>query len=295
MRILVTGGSGFIGRNLVEYLGRDHEVMAPSHRALDLCDQQTVDRWFADNEVDAVVHGAVQPGHRLASSAGQLSTNLRMFYGLLRHAHRFSTLVMLSSGAVYDAARAIDRVSEEEVAARIPFDEHGLSKYVIAQQMATLHEQDGLRTVEIRLFGVFGRHEDYRIRFISNAICRTLLGLPITLRQNREFSYLYIDDLGPIVGAALGGRLALPAYNAVPPWTNELTELAELVADAAGGVPIVVANEGTGLPYSGSGDKLAAALPDFTCTRPRDAVAALYEWYRARVDDIDPRLVEADR
>ena len=53
--------------------------------------------------------------------------------------------------------------------------------------------------MELRLFGVFGRHEDYAIRFISNAICKTLFDLPITLRQNRTFSYLYVDDLGPIV------------------------------------------------------------------------------------------------
>ncbi len=114
MRILLTGGSGFIGRNLVEYLSRSHEVLAPTHAELDLADPDALDAWFAEHEVDVVVHGAVRPGHRNASDPSrQLWTNLRMFFGLMRNAHRFGRLVFLSSGAVYDIARPLDRVAED--------------------------------------------------------------------------------------------------------------------------------------------------------------------------------------
>ncbi len=71
--------------------------------------------------------------------------------------------------------------------------------------------------MELRLFGVFGPHEDYAIRFISNAICKALFGLPITLRQNRTFSYLFIDDLGPIV------ERFLTAPRRIPPTTSSPT------------------------------------------------------------------------
>ena len=31
MKILVTGGSGFVGRNIAEQLGQKHEILAPTH------------------------------------------------------------------------------------------------------------------------------------------------------------------------------------------------------------------------------------------------------------------------
>jgi nucleoside-diphosphate-sugar epimerase len=48
MRVLVTGGSDFIGRNLIERLARTHEVLAPTHTELDLADPGALDRWFLE-------------------------------------------------------------------------------------------------------------------------------------------------------------------------------------------------------------------------------------------------------
>ncbi len=39
MRVLVTGASGFIGRNLKEQLAPEFEVLAPDHGVLDLLDE----------------------------------------------------------------------------------------------------------------------------------------------------------------------------------------------------------------------------------------------------------------
>ncbi len=297
MRILLTGGSGFIGRNLVEYLRQGHDVLAPGRAELDVSDPSALDRWFSDHEVDAVVHGALRPGHRNASdTSGQLWTNLRMFFGLMRNAHRFKRLVFLSSGAVYDIAQPQERVTEERLGFSLPADEHGLSKYVIAQYIDQLRRSELVDVVELRLFGVFGKHEDYAIRFVSNAICKTLFDLPITLRQNRTFSYLYIDDLGPIVDRFLTGPHPEAAYNVVPDWTDDLYDLAELVRiRSAKDLPIAVETQGNGLPYNASNGRLRRDVPGARFTPVADAVDALYDWYDANLSKIDRSTLLVDK
>lgn len=297
MRVMVTGGRGFIGRNLVEYLSRSHQVLAPTHDELDLTDPEAVDAWFAGHEVDVVVHGAVRAGHRNAPDPSrQLWTNLRMFHGLMRNRGRFSRLVFLSSGAVYDVTRPLDHVVEEQLGQSLPSDEHGLSKYAIAQYLDQAHRSGSADVVELRLFGVFGRYEDYAIRFVSNAICKSLFNLPITLRQNRTFSYLYVDDLGPVVERFLDGAHLHAAYNVVPDWTDDLSGLALAVRVRSGrDIPIAVAAPGKGLPYSASNARLRAEIPGLRFTPTELAIDGLYTWYADNLRTIDRSALLTDK
>jgi GDP-L-fucose synthase len=297
MRILLTGGRGFIGRNLFEHLTQNHEVLAPTHAELDLTDNHAVDAWFGTHEVDAVVHGAVRPGHRAAQDPSrQLWSNLRMFFNIVRNGERFGRLVFLSSGAVYDTREALVRVAEDHLGISVPEDEHGLSKYAIAQFIEALGRRGLTSVVELRLFGVFGPHEDYGVRFISNAICRTLYDLPITLRQDRRFSYLFIEDLMPVVEWALAAQPAHVAYNVAPDWTDSLHDLGVAVSRRSRkGIPVMAANEGFGREYSADNARLRTEMPNLTFTPTELAVDRLFQWYADRRSEIDRSRLDVDQ
>lgn len=219
-----------------------------------------------------------------------------MFFNLEHNRDRFGRMVVLSSGAVYDTRASLVRVPEFRLGESIPEDEHGLSKYAIAKFLDSHEPNLGGRIVELRLFGAFGRYEDYGVRFISNAICRALSKLPITLRQDRQFSYLYIDDLMPVVDWALAGQPNHIAYNVAPEWTNSLRDLGMLVAARADTpVPVIVATEGLGSEYTADSSRLRGELPDLMFTPSSEAVDRLFTWYSDHRADIDPARIELDR
>ncbi len=290
--ILVTGGSGFIGRNLTEDLGGRWDILAPTHAELDLLDDERVARYLGSHDVDVVVHCAVRPGHRNAPDpSGQLERNLRMFANLARCRGRYRRLVLVSSGAVYDQRHCRPRLPESAFGDHVPADEHGFSKYLCAAYAATRPD-----IVELRPFGVFGRYEDYALRFISNAICKTLVGLPVTLRQNRRFDYTPVRDLVRVIERFFTHEARHGAYNVSAPETWQLLDLARLVVRLSGkDVPVVVANDGMGVEYSGDGRRLREELPDLSATPVDEAVVTLYEWYAERRRLIDRAALLVDR
>jgi UDP-glucose 4-epimerase len=295
MRILLTGGSGFIGRHIAARLRSAHEVLAPTHVELDLADAEAVSRWLAAHRVDAVVHASIKPGHRNAPNRiGMAEQNLRQFFSLARCREDFGRFVVLGSGAAYGTHRPLVRVKETSLGEEVPIDEHGFSKYVEAIWLA--RDSD---TVELRPFGVYGPGEDYAIRFLSNASCKALLGMPVTLRRDRLFSYTWAEDLAAVVGAALDDgrqRLAPGAYNVTPDEPASLRDLADVVVAASGRhVPVIVAEDGRGPEYSGDGTKLERAVPSLSFTRHTEGIERLLAWYADRLDQIDRRALETDR
>ena len=83
-------------------------------------------------------------------------------------------------------------MSEADFGSHIPIDDLGLYKYVVGRMI----EQES-RFLELRIFGIYGKYEDYSIRFISNIICKALFDLPLTMNQDRYFDYIYVNDIIP--------------------------------------------------------------------------------------------------
>ncbi len=292
MNILITGGSGFIGRNIIEYLSKKDTVLAPRHSELELLDEKAVRSYFRKNVIDVVIHSAVKPGHRNAKDPSrQLYDNTRMYFNITRNADRYKKMIFIGSGAVYDLRAYLPKMKEEYFDTGVPADEHGFSKYIIAKQI----EQSN-NAVELRIFGIFGKYEDYAIRFISNAICKVLFDLPITIRQNRCFDYLSIDDLMSVIDHFIGVKGKFFAYNVTPDASIELYAIAEKVRKKSGkDVKIVVAERGLGPEYSGDNTRLRSEMPGFSFTPLDHAISRLYDWYAAHMHLIDKEKLLVDK
>ena len=283
-RVLLTGGSGFIGRNIRgSTLKERFDWVSPSHAELDLTDTAQVDAYFKANRFDAIVHAAVKPGHRNAPDpSALLYSNTRQYFNLARHASEVERLLVLGSGAIYGASAGIVMAREEQFGLRVPEDEHGFTKYVCEKHLQTLPN-----AVDLRLFGVYGPGEDYAIRFISNIMAKCVHGLPLTIKQDRRFSYIHVDDLMPVLEHFIGQAAQHHAYNVTPDQPVLLSELAHLVLKAAGkDLPITVSQPGLGPEYSGDNRRLKAECPAFAPARLEDSLAGLYRWYEGQAPRI---------
>lgn len=277
MNILLTGGNGFIGRNILEsFLVQKYNIFAPSHRELELLDENQVREFFITNKVDVVIHAGAKPGHRNAKEPGKVFyENSRIFFNLARNFEYFQKMLIIGSGAIYDMRHYQPKMKEEYFDTHVPIDEHGLCKYVCGKYI-----QKADNIVDLRIFGIFGKYEDYAIRFISNMICKTLFDLPLSMKQNRKFDYIYIDDLMPILDYFVQHPANNKEYNITPDESIELYSLAEKVRQITGNkLPIVVAQEGMGLEYSGDNTRLRHELKDLVFTPLDEAITYLYGWY----------------
>ncbi len=292
MTILLTGGSGFIGKNIIEALGGRYTILSPSSQELDFCNEVEVAKFFSAHSIETVIHSAVRPGHRNAKDPStQLYNNTRMFFNIIRNSARYRRLISIGSGAVYDIRQPLIKVPEEFFDRYVPADEHGFSKYIIAKHMEKLEN-----AVKLRIFGIFGKYEDYAIRFISNAICKTICNLPITIRQNRMFDYLFVDDLMPVIEHFIHNKAEQSAYNITPNSAVDLYTIARIVLSCSGkDLPIVIKESGMGPEYSGCNERLRRIFPCLDLTPLDEAVRRLYEWYENNREHIDVEKLLFDK
>ena len=292
-KTLLTGGNGFIGKNILQsFLADKYDITAPRSFELNLTDTQAVDDYFRTHSFDVVLHAATKPGHRNAKDPTNLFyTNMRMFENLVRHTDKFGKLINFGSGAVYDIAADNRLVTEDQIGLRCGKDEHSFCKYVVHQRIEALKN-----VIDLNIFGIFGKYEDWEIRFISNAICKTIFGLPITLRQNRRFSYLYVSDLMPILEYFIENTPKYKSYNITPDEETELLAAAKTIQKIAGGKgEIKVAAEGYGLNYSGSNARLKSEIKNLQFTPFEQAAEELFKYYKENQKKLNKDLLQTDK
>jgi nucleoside-diphosphate-sugar epimerase len=284
MRILLTGGSGFIGRNLMETFGTKHDLFAPSHRELDVTNAPAVDRLFRDRRFDVVLHCAIEGGERV------LECTLRGYWNLARHAGEVDRLFYFGSGAEYGKQSDLVKVREEEIGRVVPGDAYGLAKFLCNEDARRRS-----RVTNLRLFGVYGPHEGYLFRFISNSIVKTLLGQDIVVRQDVVFDYLYVGDLIAIVERFLERDPGFADVNVTPTESISLAGILAVIASVSSRqVPVTFENEGLNLQYTGHNGRLLGVVPNFPFTPCEEGIRRLYEFYALRRETLDRGAVARD-
>ena len=172
-RVLVTGGSGYIGSVVTsQLLGKGSEVIVfdnlsnsrkaavPSGAKLvhgDTADRALLDRVFTEHRFDAVMHFAasIEAGESMKVPEKYFRNNTANSLTLLEVvlAHKVPRFVFSSTAALYGTP---DRTPIEETDPLHPTNTYGESKLLVEQMLAWFHRIHGLRYACLRYFNAAG-------------------------------------------------------------------------------------------------------------------------------------------
>lgn len=291
--LAITGARGFVGRSLSESFIEKYNIIPITRNTFNLLSFDETQKFFKQNQIDVIIHCANEGGSRKtgydANSVDVIGNNLKMFYNLKSCLNPHMKMISFGSGAQYNKARDLIKVSENEIGMNIPHDDYGFSKYVISQNT----KQDNLYIPII--FGLFGKYEDYRFKFISNSIIKNLLGLPIVINQNVIFDYMFIDDFIKIIDLYIENDYIEKQFNITPTNSIDLISIANCINNCSEyKSEIIVKNKGLNFQYTASNKRMLSDIGDFSFSKYEDSISKTFNYYKENLNKIDVECIRKD-
>lgn len=256
MRILVTGGAGFIGSHLCDRLCHDgHDVICVDNFFTGR--RENIRHLLDNNRFELVRHDVIEPIllevdqiYNLASPASPVhyqynpvktvKTNVMGTINMLGLAKRVrARILQASTSEVYGDPMVHPQVESywgnvNPVGPRACYDE---GKRIAETLMMGYHRQNNVDTRIARIFNTYGpRMAENDGRVISNFIVQALSGEPITVygTGDQTRSFCYVDDLVEALMRLMSAEDLHEPVNLGNPDTFSMKELGDMVADMCG-------------------------------------------------------------
>ena len=226
-KILVTGGLGFIGSNLVRELKRrGHEVWVcdlmhcgmENYVRCDVSKYRQVERMFEEDSFDYVYHAAAEYGRWNGEDYYEnlWLTNVVGTKNILRMQEKKGfRMIFFSSAEVYGDYNSL---MSEDVMDKVPIkqmNDYAISKWVNELQILNSAAMFGTETVRVRLFNVYGPGEHYTPYrgFVPKFIYKALHDEPYTVYLGHKRTLEYVEDICRALANIIDNFKAGEVYN----------------------------------------------------------------------------------
>jgi UDP-glucose 4-epimerase len=278
MKVLLTGKTGFVGKNILYRLQQKYNVVAPSRQELDVKDSEAVRDFLKQGAFDVVLHLA-NPNpvkNSLDDLKNMFYDSLKIFMNFYENQNLYYKMIYLGSGAEFDKRRDIAYFKEEVSNKSIPVDEYGFGKYVMNQlaiKSNNIHN--------FRIFACYGPY-DHNSKFITHAINCCMRNEAITIRQDCVFDYMHVEDLFNIICWGIDNALEHHDYNICSGKRILLSEIAEKVCaqmHSTRGVRIL--NNGLNKEYTADNSRLLNEMGKYKFLTIDEGISKQITWQRS--------------
>lgn len=235
MKILLTGGSGMVGRNVQDYAKKfsGHQLLAPSSSELNLLDKNAIDNYLADCQPDVIIHSAGIVGGIQANIENPvkfLHENTLMGQNIVLSAYQsgIKKLINLGSSCMYPRNAQNPLVEDSILAGELePTNEgYALAKIITAKLCEyiskTNSDYEYKTLIPCNLYGKYDKFDPNKSHMIPSALLKVCHAKANNINDveiwgdgtaRREF--MYAEDLADAIFFALDNLSKLPSMTNV--------------------------------------------------------------------------------